>query len=171
MLQQSLLPQLTVNSKQVLTQLNSGQMLKIDSRCQGGLILCKRHHAEFAGPGAAVGGACDVDCNRVIAIGNVTLTHPESFPERQKAFTMRQRWFRFTQKAMESSVPLQRAHTILAMLEKYFGTEAVNSIPDDILSQLIGVLPKTVSIARHDNANKLRSGKSNLPSSQSVTTS
>ncbi|MFB2936345.1 hypothetical protein ACE1B6_13920 [Aerosakkonemataceae cyanobacterium BLCC-F154] len=169
MLQQSLLPQLTVNSKQVLTQLNSGQILKIDSHCRGGLILCKRHHAEFAGPGAAVGGVCDVDCNRVIAIGNVTLIHPESFAERQKAFTIRQKWFRFTQKAMETSVPLQRAYRILVMLEKYFGTEAINSIADDILSQLIGVLPKTVNIARQYKAHQLHSEPSNIHSSQYVT--
>ncbi|XWK90722.1 MAG: hypothetical protein U7127_11925 [Phormidium sp.] len=161
MSQQSLLPQLTVNSKQVLTQLNSGQILKIDSRCRGGIILCKRHHAEFAGYGAAVGGSCDIDCNRVIPIGEVRLIHPESFPERQKAFTMRQRWFRFTQKAMESSVPLQRAYMILVMLEKYFGTEAVSSISDDILSGLIGVLPKTVSMARQYKTNHAETKQSN----------
>lgn len=87
----SFLPQNTVNSTQVLTQLSSGQILTIDSRCRGGLILCKRHHAEFAGYGAAVGGICDIDCNRIIPIGEVSLIHPESFLERQKAFKMRQR--------------------------------------------------------------------------------
>lgn len=162
MSQQSLLPQLIVNSKQVLTQLNSGQVLKIDSRCRGGVILCKRHHAEFAGYGAAVGGVCDIDCSRVIPVGDVNLIHPETFPDRQKAFTMRQRWFRFTQKAMESYVPLQRAYMILIMLEKYFGTEAVSSIADDILCQLIGVLPKTVSMARQYKANQLQSEQSNF---------
>lgn len=91
-----------------MTQLNSGQIVKIDSRCRGGIILCKRHHAEFAGYGAAVGGSCDIDCNRVIPVGEVSLIHPESFPERQKAFIIRQRWFRFTQKAIESSVPLTK---------------------------------------------------------------
>jgi len=161
MSQQSLLPQLTVNSKQVLTQLNSGQLLKIDSHCRGGIILCKRHHAEFAGYGAAVGGSCDVDCNRVIPVGDVRLIYPESYQERQKAFTMRQRWFRFTQKAMESSVPLQKAQMILVMLEKYFGREAVNSISDDILCQLIGVLPKTVSMARQYKAHQEETKQSN----------
>ncbi|MGA9378045.1 MAG: hypothetical protein WBV73_04675 [Phormidium sp.] len=160
MLQQSLLPQVTVNYKQVLTQLNSGQILKIDSRCRGGVILCKPHHAELAGYGAAVGGSCDIDCNRVIPIGDVSIIHPESFPERQKAFIMRQRWFHFTQKAMESYVPLQRAYMTLVMLEKYFSTEAVNSIQDDILCQLIGVLPKTVIMARQYKANQVQTEKS-----------
>ncbi|MFB2834632.1 hypothetical protein [Floridanema evergladense] len=171
MSRQSLLPQLTVNSKQVLTQLNSGQVLKIDSRCRGGIILCKRHHAEFAGYGAAVGGSCDIDCNRVIPVGDVSLIYPESYQERQKAFTTRQRWFQFTQKAMESSVPLKRAYMILIMLEKYFGTESTNSIPDDIISQLIGVLPKTVSMARQYKANHSQSEPLNFPSLQTVTIS
>ncbi|MBE9227189.1 hypothetical protein IQ264_17305 [Phormidium sp. LEGE 05292] len=131
-------------------------MLQVDSRYRGGIILCKPHHAEFAGYGAAVGGSCDIDCNRVIPIGEVSLIHPESFPERQKAFIMRQRWFRFTQKAMESSVPLQRAYMILVMLEKYFGIEAANSISDDVLCQLIGVLSKTVSMARQYKANQVK---------------
>lgn len=162
MSQPSLLPQLTVNTKQVLTQLSSGQILTIDSRCRGGIILCKRHHAEFAGYGAAVGGSCDINCNRVIPIGDVRLIHPESFPDRQKAFIMRQRWFRFTQKAMESSVPLQRAHIILVMLEKYFGTEAINSISDDVICQLIGVLPKTVTMVRQYKVNQEQTEQSNI---------
>lgn len=161
MSQQSLLPQVTVNSKQVLTQLNSGQILQIDSRCRGGIILCKRHHAEFAGYGAAVGGICDIDCNRVIPVGEVSLIHPKSFPDRQKAFIMRQQWFRFTQKAMESSVPLQRAYMILVMLEKYFGVEAVSSILDDVICQLIGVLPKTVIMARQYKANQEETKQAN----------
>lgn len=37
---------------------------------------------------------------------------------------------------------------ILVMLEKYFGVEAVSSISDDLLCQLIGILPKTVTMAR-----------------------
>lgn len=161
MSQQSLLPQLTVNSKQVLTQLNSGQILAIDSQCRGGIILCKRHHAEFAGYGAAVGGICDIGCDRVIPIGDVRLIYPESHQERQKAFNIRQRWFRFIQKAMETSVPLQRAYMILVMLEKYFGKEAVNSISDEILCQLIGVLPRTVSIARQYHAKQVETRQSN----------
>lgn len=112
----SLLPQITVNSTQVLTQLSSGQLLTIDPRRRGGLIVCKRHHAEFAGPGSAVGGVCDIDSSKVIPVGDLGLTHPESYQERQKAYAMRQKWFRFTQKAMESSVPLQRAQTILFLL-------------------------------------------------------
>lgn len=161
MSQPSLLPQITVNSTQVLTQLSSGQILKIDTRCRGGLILCKRHHAEFAGYGAAVGGSCDIDCNRVIPVGEVSLIHPESFLDRQKAFKMRQQWFCFTQKAMASYVPLHRAQMILAMLEKNFGTEVVNSISDDILSQLIGVLPKTVYMARQHKANQAKTEQIN----------
>jgi len=126
----------------------------VDSRRRGGIILCKRHHAEFAGPGSAVGGACDIDCCRMIPIGDVAMIHPESYQDRQKAYLMRQRWFRFTQKAMESSVPLKRAYAILVMLEKYFGAESTSSVPDEIICQLVGVLPKTVTMARQYKANQ-----------------
>ncbi|MCL1471022.1 hypothetical protein [Argonema antarcticum] len=149
----SLLPQITVNSTQVLTQLSSGQLLTIDPRRRGGLIVCKRHHAEFAGPGSAVGGVCDIDSSKVIPVGDLGLTHPESYQERQKAYAMRQKWFRFTQKAMESSVPLQRAQAILFLLDKYFGFETVNHLPDEVLGQLVGVLPKTMKMGRQCMAN------------------
>lgn len=153
----SLLPQVRFCSNQILSQLSSGQLLAIDSSRRGGLIICKRHHAEFVGPGAAVGGACDVDCSKVIPVGDLNLTHPESFQERQKAYKMRQGWFRFTLKAMESSVPLKRAGAILYLLEKYFGSESINPLADEAIAQLVGVLPKTVKMARQyraDRANK-----------------
>lgn len=147
-----LLPQVALSSTQILTQLSSGQLLAIDSRHRGGLIICKRHHAEFAGPGSAVGGVCDIDCGRVIPIGDLALIHPESFPERQKAFAMRQKWFGLTLKVMETQVPLKRAGAILYLLDKYFGSECVRPLPDEIIGQLVGVLPKTVKIARQARA-------------------
>lgn len=153
----SLLPQLKVNSTQILTQLNSGRLLMIDHRRRGGLILCKAHHAEFAGSGAAVGGVCDMCCVRVFTVGDLGLLHPESHQERQQAYTTRLRWFRCTQKAMESSIPLQRAYAILWQLEKYFSPETISSIPDEIISQLVGVLPKTVSMARQYRAKQSES--------------
>lgn len=40
----------------LLSQLNSGQLLMVNRNRRNGLIIYKRFHAEFAGPGAAVGG-------------------------------------------------------------------------------------------------------------------
>ena len=47
-------------SSDILTLLHSGKVFIVNSRKRNGLILFKRYHAEFAGPGAAVGG--DYDC-------------------------------------------------------------------------------------------------------------
>lgn len=148
----SLLPQVALSSTQILTQLSSGQLLAIDGRRRGGLIICKRHHAEFAGPGSAVGGICDIDCGRVIPIGDLALIHPQSFPDRQKAFATRQKWFGFTLKVMETQVPVKRAIAILYLLDKYFGSECINQLPDEIIGQLVGVFPKTVKMARQTRA-------------------
>lgn len=63
---------------------------------------------------------------------------------------------------MASYIPLQRTQMILAMLEKYFGTEILSSIPDDILGQLIGVLPKTVCMARQYKVNQAKTEQINL---------
>ena len=40
----------------LLEQLQQGHLMIVDSQRRNGLILYKKYHAEFAGPGAAVGG-------------------------------------------------------------------------------------------------------------------
>lgn len=52
-----------INSKTVLNYLRNGHMMAIAPESKGGLILCKRYHAELVGPGAAVGGLLDIDCS------------------------------------------------------------------------------------------------------------
>ncbi|NEQ68160.1 MAG: hypothetical protein F6K21_22175, partial [Symploca sp. SIO2D2] len=88
----------------ILNQLQSGQLLQVYGRRGNALIIVHRHHAELAGPGAAVGSVFDFDCCRVIPIGRVSIIYPESSAKRQQACAMRQRWIRFTQKAMETYV-------------------------------------------------------------------
>ncbi|MBD2577045.1 hypothetical protein H6G50_05045 [Oscillatoria sp. FACHB-1406] len=133
---------------QVLSQLHSGQLLRVDATRGNAIIVCHRHHAEIAGPGSAVGGLLDIDCRRAIPIGQIALTHPESHEERRKAFQMRQRWIKSTQKVAENPVPLQRGELILRMLERYCGVEAIAQLPDDVIAQLVGVLPETIVMAR-----------------------
>lgn len=133
---------------EILTHLHSGQLLRVYGPRGSALIICHMHHAELAGPGAAVGSIFDLDCRRAIPIGNPALVYPQTRAERQKAFALRQRWIGFTQKAMESHVPLRRAQSILILLERYFDSEGVIQIPDDVVAQLVGVLPKTIKLAR-----------------------
>lgn len=66
------------HSSDILAELNSGKLLMVDSRRRNGLILIKRFHAEFAGPGAAVGGAVDVDSVEAIPVGDFCLLYPQS---------------------------------------------------------------------------------------------
>lgn len=133
---------------QVLSQLHTGQLLKVSGAKGSVLIVCHRHHAEIAGPGAAVGGVLDIDCRRAIPVGKIALTNPQSPQEKRAAFLARQQWISSTQKVSNDPVPLRRAVTILRMLERYCGKQATAQLPEDVVAQLVGVLPGTMLMAR-----------------------
>ncbi|WP_199320442.1 hypothetical protein [Leptolyngbya sp. FACHB-261] len=137
-----------LTSHEVLRTLSSGKFLSVDSRRKNGLIICKQYHAEFAGPGAAVGGFFDADCHEVIPVGDLNLVAPETYEERQKAYKIRIQWMRLTHQATTNDLPLQRARTILSQFEAYFDAITVAQLPDDILARLVGVLPQTIRQAR-----------------------
>jgi hypothetical protein len=147
---------------QVLSQLHTGQLLRVDAAHGSILIVCHRHHAEIVGPGAAVGGILDIDCRRVIPIGRVSLACPESHEERKKAFLLRQKWIHITQKVAAHPVPLKRAKAILTLLEQYCGLETTEQLPEDVLGQLVGVLPQTMVVARKDRRRTEQLGTSSL---------
>jgi hypothetical protein len=126
----------------------SGQLLYLASACQGGLILHYPHHAEFAGAGAAVGGCFDLKCKSVYTVGEVQLAAPMTYQERQQAFVKRIRYTRQLQKITYIKVPLQRAYLIVQQLNLWLPKQEVMTIPEPSLAQLVGVLPKTVVLAR-----------------------
>lgn len=132
----------------ILSRIKGGQLLLVNSRRRNGLILYKSYYAEFAGPGAVVGGVFDKDCQKVIAVGDLSLIPPESHEERQKAYLIRRQWIRLTQQFTDQSVPLQRAQMILTQFENYFDAGTIASIPDEAFALLVGVLPQTVRRAR-----------------------
>ena len=132
----------------ILTRLHSGEVFIVNNRRQNGLILFKRYHAEFAGPGAAVGGDYDCDCQRALPIGNFSLLTPESNEERQKAYKIRRQWIRLIKQITENPVPGQRVQKILDQFEQYFPPEIVALLPDVAFALLVGVLPQTVGIVR-----------------------
>ena len=82
------------NASSILKLLHSGQVLMVNNRRRNGLILYKRYHAEFAGPGAAVGSLYDRDCELALPVGHLSLLSPESHEERQKAYLIRRQWIR-----------------------------------------------------------------------------
>ncbi len=123
----------------------------VDSRRRNGLILIKRFHAEFAGPGAAVCGAFDIDSLRAIPVGDFCLVCPQFPEEKQKAFEIRRHWVRLTEQLTRKPVALERAKMILTQFEQYFDGETVAQIPDEALALLVGVFPQTIRAARQGN--------------------
>lgn len=139
-------------SSDIIAELSSGKLLLVDSRRRNGLILIKRFHAEFAGPGAAVGGAFDVDSvQEAIPVGDFCLVYPESPEARQKAFGIRRHWVRLTEQLTAKPEALERAQMLLTQFENYFDVPTVAQIPDRALALLIGVFPHTIGKARQSN--------------------
>jgi hypothetical protein len=136
------------DANDILLELISGQLLVVNSRKRNGLIICKRYHAEFAGPGAAIGSFFDVDCQMVIPVGELSLVRPENQEERQKAYLIRRQWIRLTNQLTDNPVPLQRAQMILSQFENYFGVDTTRKIPDEAFALMVGVLPQTVCLLR-----------------------
>ncbi|AFZ21206.1 hypothetical protein Mic7113_5574 [Allocoleopsis franciscana PCC 7113] len=127
---------------------DSDDLLVVNSRRRNGLILYKRYHAEFAGPGAAVGGFIDHDCKLALPLGNFSLIRPESAEDRQRAYALRRQWIRLTKQITDNPVPVKRAQQILTQFEYYFDSETISQLPDEALALLVGVLPHTIRMAR-----------------------
>jgi hypothetical protein len=137
-----------VSPELLLDYIRSGQVWTVNSRQRNGVILCKPFHSEFAGPGAAIGGYLDPDCQRVIPMGKLSLVRATSHQERQNAYLIRRQWIKLTQQVTDKSAPLQRAQLILNQFENYFDQETVARIPDEAFALMVGVLPYTVRMAR-----------------------
>lgn len=141
------------NINEILDRLATEDLLMVNSRRRNGLIICKEFYAEFAGPGAAVGGFFDVDCQQIIPVGELSLVYPADQEERQKAYLIRRQWIRLTHELTDNSVPIQRAQMIMNQFENYFGADTIQQIPDEAFALLVGVLPQTVKTLRYNLAN------------------
>ncbi|MDX2270431.1 MAG: hypothetical protein NW237_00565 [Cyanobacteriota bacterium] len=137
-----------VEPQQLLRTLSSGQLLMVDPHKHNALIICKTFHAEFAGPGAAVGGPLDIESASIVPIGDVSLLHPQTHQERLNAYSKRMHWTRWLQQTTDNPVPSQRARVLLFSLEEFFSAEDVARLPNDVLARLVGVLPQTIAAAR-----------------------
>lgn len=138
-----------INSETVLNYLQNRHLIAIASESKGGLILCKRYHAELIGPGAALGGILDLDCTQVMIIGRIFLYELRSYSESQQALDNRQKWIYYLQNLVKLSDPLMRSQKILHLLSNFFESESeMAHLPDEILAMLAGVLPNTITLAR-----------------------
>jgi hypothetical protein len=137
-----------LKAQEILQYIRAGHLFAVSKRQRNGLILYKDFHAEFAGPGAAVGGFFDQDCHQVIPVGDLSLSVAETHEERKEAYLIRRQWIRLTQQFTDTSLPVQRAQMILNQFETYFDQDTINRIPDEAFALLVGVLPYTVRTAR-----------------------
>ncbi len=126
----------------------SGQLLCLESDDCAGLILQLPHYAVFAGIGAAVGGNFDIKCVSVYTIGDVRFRAPNTRAERQQAYQKRMDYIKKQKKITYLLAPLQRAYLMIRQLSFWLHPEEALEIPDELIGQLAGVLPKTVAMAR-----------------------
>ena len=134
---------------EVVEKLESGQLWVVNSRRRNGLIVLREFHAEFAGPGAAVGGDLDAeDIVGVIPIGNLSLLSPDSHEAHQNAIKIRLQWIRLTQNFTDQPCPDDRARMILEQFKTYFDQDTVDLVPDRAFAMLVGVLPRTIRRVR-----------------------
>ena len=131
-----------------LSFFNSGQFFSLTSDCQGGIILQKPFYADFVGPGAAVGSSFDVNCTSVYVIGPVKFYASTIHSERQQAFQKRMAYSQRLQEILQVEAPFKRAGSILRQLCQWVGVEEAKKIPDELVAQLAGLLPKTIVFSR-----------------------
>jgi hypothetical protein len=127
--------------------------MMVNSRKRNGLILVKSFHAEFAGPGSAIGGDFDRDCQDIIPVGDLSVAAPTSQDERQKAYLIRRQWIRLANQITEHQVPADRVKMMLQQFENYFAMDTVKALPDDAFAMLVGVFPRTVHRIRSKPSN------------------
>lgn len=127
------------------------RLLAVGEKKRGGLILCKSHYAEFAGPGAAIACPTEQGYSFIIAIGDPEIIEVTTLDDRQRAYGRRIQWVRWLQKIVGHPDPVQRAEKLFSGFEEFFSSEVVSWIPDETLALLAGVLPHTIAAARSQN--------------------
>lgn len=141
-------------SAKILAQLQNKELLVVNPRRKNGLILYKKYHAEFAGPGAVVGSVFDEDVVKVIPVGSLSLLEPQNSEERIQSYLIRRQWIRLTKQITDNPIPVQRAQVILNQFENWFDAETAAKLPDEAFALLVGVLPQTIRKVR-DSAERL----------------
>ena len=133
----------------ILKQIQSQKLLVVNPRRKNGLIVYKKYHAEFVGPGAIVGGQFDTNVVDLIAVGKLSLITPETSQQRRQAYKMRRQWVKLTKQITDNPVPAERARVILNQFEHWFDSETVAQLPNEAFAMLVGVLPQTIAKVRH----------------------
>ena len=136
-------------SEDILAQIKDQKLFIVNPRRKNGLIVYKKYHAEFIGPGAIVGGQFDLNARDVIFVGNLSLIEPKNSEERRRAYKMRRQWVKLTKQITDNPIPIERAQVILNQFENWFDTETVANLPDEAFAFLVGVLHQTIRKVRN----------------------
>ena len=133
----------------LLSRLKARELSVVNPRRKNGLIIYKKYHAEFAGPGAIVGGQFDLGAVTVLTVGNISLVSPQDSQSRMQAYKMRRQWVKLTKQIIDNPQPTERAQGILNQFEHWFDAETVAGLPDEAFALLVGVLPQTIRKVRN----------------------
>lgn len=133
---------------EIIVNLREKELLIVNSRRRNGLIIYKRYHAEFAGPGAVIGSLFDFDAASVLPVGDLSLVRPKNSKERERAYLIRRQWVRLIKQITDNPEPTQRAKMILNQFENWFDAQTATQLPDEAFARLVGVLPQTISKVR-----------------------
>lgn len=140
-----------LQADEILALLRDKVTLVVNPRRKNGLIICKQYHAEFAGPGAVVGGPFDADAVKVISVGNLSLIYPQTSEEKRQAYKMRRQWVRLTKQITDNPVAIERAQVILNQFEHWFDEETAAKLPNEAFALMVGVLPTTIAKVRNSD--------------------
>lgn len=135
----------------LLQKLRAGELLIIDPRQKSGLILYKHYYADFAGPGAIVGGNIDLNTVKVLTIGNISFSPPTDSQAKINAYLTRQEWIRIIEQITICDNPREKAQLILNQFQYWFDLETLATIPDEALALLVGLFPQTIRNMRQVN--------------------
>jgi hypothetical protein len=139
----------TVPTVTPITVASDASLLMVSEHKKSGLILCKEFHAEFAGPGAALGSPVEQPYKAVIAIGSPEIVEANGGHDRSRAYGLRIQWGRWLYKIADHEDPIVRVEKLFAGFEGFFGRSVVLSIPSEVMALLVGVLPMTVDQVKH----------------------
>ena len=137
-------------AENLLTHLQAKQNLVVNPRRRNGVILVKPYHAEFAGPGAFIGGEIDATVIFCYPVGNLSWLTSPGDNDLVKAYLIRRQWTVLLKQIVDNPIAIERAQVILNQLEHWFDAQTVATLPDQALAVLVGVITETVAIARQD---------------------
>lgn len=138
-----------LSSQELVTKLRNGELLVVNPHDKNGLIIYKSYYAEFAGPGAAVGGIFDLNVIEVLQVGDISLIYPQESKEKLSAYGIRREWIRLIKQITDQPSPSDRAQQIINQFQFWFEPQIAIDLPDEAFARLVGVFPQTVRKIRH----------------------